>query len=122
MSPSSSHPWPDRRSDQSDIKSVPPITNGNAKSHSVGPDQMDLHGYLPPERVHYGSEEGVDFTNIYFANIVFHVIQAFNLIANASGVLEAAGRRVHWVDSWYYHTHKGGIHCGTNALRRWAYL
>jgi hypothetical protein len=22
-----------------------------------------------------------------------------------------------WVDSWYYHVHAGGIHCGTNILR-----
>ncbi len=22
-----------------------------------------------------------------------------------------------WVDSWYYHVHAGGIHCGTNVLR-----
>ena len=25
---------------------------------------------------------------------------------------------VFWVDSWYYHVHAGGIHCGTNVLRR----
>lgn len=22
-----------------------------------------------------------------------------------------------WIDSWYYHVHAGGIHCGTNVLR-----
>jgi hypothetical protein len=33
-------------------------------------------------------------------------------------VLESLGKQVHWVDSWYYHTHGGGIHCGTNVLRR----
>lgn len=33
-------------------------------------------------------------------------------------VLEGLGLRVHWVDSWYYHVHSGGIHCGTNVLRR----
>jgi hypothetical protein len=34
--------------------------------------------------------------------------------------LEALGVEVEWVDSWYYHTHAGGIHCGTNVLRSWA--
>lgn len=33
-------------------------------------------------------------------------------------ILEGIGLQVHWVDSWYYHTHSGGIHCGTNVLRR----
>jgi protein-arginine deiminase (PAD) len=32
-------------------------------------------------------------------------------------LMEALGMQVHWVDSWYYHTHFGGIHCGTNVLR-----
>jgi hypothetical protein len=32
-------------------------------------------------------------------------------------VLESLGMSVQWVDSWYYHTHSGGIHCGTNVLR-----
>jgi hypothetical protein len=33
-------------------------------------------------------------------------------------VLTPSGATPHFVDSWYYHTHSGGIHCGTNALRR----
>jgi len=32
-------------------------------------------------------------------------------------VLTMIGAKVHWVDSWYYHVHDGGIHCGTNVLR-----
>lgn len=32
-------------------------------------------------------------------------------------VFMSMGLTVHWVDSWYYHTHEGGIHCGTNVLR-----
>jgi hypothetical protein len=32
-------------------------------------------------------------------------------------VLETAGAKVQWVDSWYYHVHSGGIHCATNVLR-----
>lgn len=31
--------------------------------------------------------------------------------------LMSVGLTVHWVDSWYYHTHSGGIHCATNVLR-----
>src|SRR5690606_6317803 len=53
-------------SDQTSIKSVPSIEKGNESSHAIGLGQMNLHGYLARERIHYGSEEGIDFTNIYF--------------------------------------------------------
>jgi ribonucleoside-diphosphate reductase alpha chain len=46
---------------------------------------MNLHGYLARERVHYGSEEGLDFTNIYFATVLFHCLRASNAIAKETG-------------------------------------
>ncbi|QIK64833.1 class 1b ribonucleoside-diphosphate reductase subunit alpha [Leucobacter viscericola] len=68
-------------SDMSHISSVRSIEDGNDKSHAIGLGQMNLHGYLARERVHYGSEEGIDFTNIYFYTVLFHAIQASNKIA-----------------------------------------
>ena len=68
-------------SDLSDIKSVPSVADGNRKSHAIGLGQMNLHGYLAKERIHYGSEEGIDFTNIYFYTVVYHAIRASNKIA-----------------------------------------
>ncbi|MGG6499229.1 UNVERIFIED_CONTAM: ribonucleotide-diphosphate reductase subunit alpha, partial [Bacteroidetes bacterium 56_B9] len=44
-----------------------------------------LHGYLARERVHYGSEEGIDFTNIYFYSVLFHALRASNRIAMETG-------------------------------------
>jgi hypothetical protein len=32
-------------------------------------------------------------------------------------VLEGLGLTVKFVDSWFYHTHAGGIHCATNVMR-----
>src|SRR5579875_1782909 len=52
-------------SDQTHIWSVPSIEKGNNESHAIGLGQMNLHGYLARERIFYGSEEGIDFTNIY---------------------------------------------------------
>jgi ribonucleoside-diphosphate reductase alpha chain len=72
-------------SDMSDIQSVPSIAEGNAKSHAIGLGQMNLHGYLARERVHYGSEEGLDFTNIYFYTVLFHALRASNLLAQEHG-------------------------------------
>ena len=68
-------------SDMSDIESVPSIADGNAKSHAIGLGQMNLHGYLAREHIHYGSEEGLDFTNMYFYAIVYHAIRASNKIS-----------------------------------------
>lgn len=68
-------------SNMSDIQSVPSIANGNSKSHAIGLGQMNLHGYLSRERIFYGSEEGVDFTNIYFYTVLYHCLLASNKIA-----------------------------------------
>jgi ribonucleoside-diphosphate reductase alpha chain len=72
-------------SDMSDIKSVPSIAYGNSKSHAIGLGQMNLHGYLAKEKIHYGSEEGLDFTNMYFYTVVYHAIKASNRIAKERG-------------------------------------
>ncbi|KXP00399.1 class 1b ribonucleoside-diphosphate reductase subunit alpha [Tsukamurella tyrosinosolvens] len=72
-------------SDQTDISSVPSIEKGNNLSHAIGLGQMNLHGYLARERVFYGSDEGVDFTNIYFYTVLFHAIRASNNIARERG-------------------------------------
>ena len=69
----------------SDIQSVPSIAKGNAASHAIGLGQMNLHGYLARERVHYGSEEGIDFTNMYFYAVLFHALRASNRIAIETG-------------------------------------
>ena len=68
-------------SDLSDIKSVPSIAEGNKRSHAIGLGQMNLHGYLGREHIRYGSEEGLDFTNIYFYTVLFHALSASNKIA-----------------------------------------
>ena len=72
-------------SDQTDISSVPSIEKGNDQSHAIGLGQMNLHGYLARERIYYGSEEGVDFTNIYFYTVLFHALRASNRIAIERG-------------------------------------
>jgi ribonucleoside-diphosphate reductase alpha chain len=68
-------------SDQSDIQSVRSISDGNHKSHAIGLGQMNLHGYLAREKMHYGSPEALDFTNMYFYTVVYHAIKASNKLA-----------------------------------------
>ncbi len=73
-------------SDQSHIASVRSIEDGNDRSHAIGLGQMNLHGYLARERIFYGSEEGVDFTNIYFYTVLFHALRASNRISIERGI------------------------------------
>ncbi|NEI66729.1 class 1b ribonucleoside-diphosphate reductase subunit alpha [Rhizobium leguminosarum] len=72
-------------SDMSHISSVPSIEKGNDESHAIGLGQMNMHGYLARGRIFYGSEEGVDFTNIYFYTVTYHAIRASNLLAVERG-------------------------------------
>lgn len=72
-------------SDQTHITSVPSIEQGNNDSHAIGLGQMNLHGYMARERIFYGSDEGVDFTNIYFYCVLYHALRASNRLAIERG-------------------------------------
>ncbi|MDO5722117.1 MAG: class 1b ribonucleoside-diphosphate reductase subunit alpha [Actinomycetaceae bacterium] len=72
-------------SDLSNIKAAPSIERGNRMSHAIGLGQMNLHGYLARESIHYGSEEALDFTNMYFYAINYQAIRASNLVARERG-------------------------------------
>jgi ribonucleoside-diphosphate reductase alpha chain len=72
-------------SEMSAIDSVPSIRRGNDESHAIGLGQMNLHGYLAREHVHYGSAEGVEFTSVYFAAIAYHAIRSSCDLAREKG-------------------------------------
>jgi len=71
--------------DLSYIDSVMSIAEGNKKSRAIGLGQMNLHGYLGKERIMYGSEEGIDFTNIYFYTVLYHALKASSKMAQETG-------------------------------------
>lgn len=72
-------------SELSVIDSVPSVRRGNDEGHAIGLGQMNLHGFLARERIHYGSAEGVDFTNIYFVTVLYHCLRASNALARERG-------------------------------------
>jgi ribonucleoside-diphosphate reductase alpha chain len=72
-------------SEMSSIESVPSIRRGNDEAHAVGLGQMNLHGFLARERVHYGSPEGIEFTSVYFAAVAYHAIRTSCLLAKERG-------------------------------------
>lgn len=68
-------------SEMSAINSVPSIRKGNDESHAIGLGQMNLHGFLARERIHYDSPEAIDFTGSYFACILYHCLVTSNKLA-----------------------------------------
>ena len=62
-------------SEMSAIDSVPSVRRGNDESHAIGLGQMNLHGFLAREHIHYGSPAGVEFTSVYFAAMAYHAIR-----------------------------------------------
>ncbi|MYL24486.1 class 1b ribonucleoside-diphosphate reductase subunit alpha [Halomonas alkaliantarctica] len=72
-------------SEMSHLESVPSIVHGNDKAHAIGLGQMNLHGFLAREHIEYGSEEGIDFTNMYFYCITFWALVASKNLARERG-------------------------------------
>ncbi|MGZ1491243.1 class 1b ribonucleoside-diphosphate reductase subunit alpha [Brevibacterium sediminis] len=89
-------------SDQTNVDAVPSVAEGNDASHAIGLGQMNLHGYLASQRIHYGSEEGIDFTDIYFLTITYHAIRASNQIASERGQTFAGFEDSTYADGSYF--------------------
>ena len=68
-------------SELSYIDSVMSVAEGNRKSRAIGLGQMNLHGYFGKELMHYGDEESLDFTNIYFYTVLYYALKASNRLA-----------------------------------------
>uniref|UniRef100_UPI00389B2E75 class 1b ribonucleoside-diphosphate reductase subunit alpha n=1 Tax=Pseudodonghicola flavimaris TaxID=3050036 RepID=UPI00389B2E75 len=89
-------------SEMSAIDAVPSIRRGNDESHAIGLGQMNLHGFLARERIHYGSPEGVDFTNIYFCTVLYHCLRASNALARERGRSFAGFERSTYADGSFF--------------------
>ena len=95
-------------SDQSDIACAPSIERGNAMSHAIGLGAMNLHGYLARESIHYGSAEGLDFTNMYFYTVTFHAIAASCRLARERGETFDGFDRSAYASGAYFDKYIGG--------------
>lgn len=68
-------------SEISNISKVPSIAHNNSINRAIGLGQMNLHGFLASENIHYGSPEAIEFTDFYFKLIRYHAIKTSNQIA-----------------------------------------
>lgn len=72
-------------SEMSAIGSVPSVRKGNDDSHAIGLGQMNLHGFLAREHIHYGSAEAIEFTSVYFAAVAYHALRTSCALAQERG-------------------------------------
>jgi ribonucleoside-diphosphate reductase alpha chain len=96
-------------SDQTHIWSVPSVERGNDESHAIGLGQMNLHGYLARERIHYGSPEGIDFTNIYFYTVLYHALRASNRLAIERGKAFGGFERSAYASGEFFRKYTDGL-------------
>ena len=89
-------------SDQTDVDAVPSVAAGNAGSHAIGLGQMNLHGYLASQHIHYGSKEGIDFTDAYFRTVAYHALRASNLLAIERGETFTGFKQSAYADGSYF--------------------
>ncbi len=72
-------------SEHTRIDAVPSIRRENDEGHAIGLGQMNLHGFLAREGIQYGSEEALDFTDMYFMTVAYHAYRASHTLAVEHG-------------------------------------
>ena len=72
-------------SEHTRIDAVPSVRRANDEGHAIGLGQMNLHGFLAREGIQYGSEEALDFTDMYFMTVAYHAYRASHTLAVEHG-------------------------------------
>lgn len=72
-------------SDDSNIRVVPSVKNGNEMYHSVGLGAMNLHGYFAKNKIMYGSPESIEITDLYFLLLNYWTLVESNNISIETG-------------------------------------
>ena len=60
--------------EETNLEIVPSIRKGNDVHRSIGLGQMNLAGFLAENHIYYGSEEALDFVNVYFALVKYYAL------------------------------------------------
>lgn len=67
--------------DQTDMKEVPTVRQGNQLYHTIGLGAMGLHTALAMNEIAYGSPESIEFTDIFFRTVNYYSLLASQKIA-----------------------------------------
>lgn len=72
-------------SDMTNISNVPSVAKGNNEMHSIGLGVMNAHGHMMANDIEYGSEESINFVDVFFSAMNYHSLKASNRIAKERG-------------------------------------
>ncbi len=95
-------------SDLTNVGCVPTIQRGNSMSHAIGLGAMNLHGCLAKNQIFYGSDEGLDFTNMYFYATAFYALKASHALAVERGVTFEGFERSQYASGEYFEKYLQG--------------
>jgi ribonucleoside-diphosphate reductase alpha chain len=88
--------------DSSHIDVVPSVEKGNDMYHSVGLGAMNLHGYFAKNKIHYGSPESIEFTDIYFMLLNYWTLVESNQISIERGETFYEFEKSAYADGTYF--------------------
>jgi ribonucleoside-diphosphate reductase alpha chain len=71
---------------ETDIKAVPTVANGNKLLRAIGLGAMNLHGFYAKNGIFYESLEAKDFAKTFFMAVRFHAIERSMEIARDMGI------------------------------------
>lgn len=74
--------------EETNLEIVPSIRKGNDVHRSIGLGQMNLAGFLAENHIYYGSEEALDFVNVYFALVKYFALTRSHTNAFKYGTYE----------------------------------
>lgn len=67
------------------VDEVPAVRRANETMRSIGLGAMGLHSFLATNEIEYGSEEALDFVNVFFAAMHYHARRKSMQIARDTG-------------------------------------
>ncbi|WP_265458255.1 class 1b ribonucleoside-diphosphate reductase subunit alpha [Enterococcus sp. HY326] len=94
--------------DASNIDAVPSIQNGNKLNHTIGLGAMGLHTYFAKNQMVYGSEDSLDFTNIYFMLLNYWTLMESNQLAKERGEVFHNFEKSKYADGSYFDKYTTG--------------
>lgn len=72
-------------SEESSLKFAKDIEKANRLRHSVGLGAMGLHGFLTRNYIPYGSDESIDFVDVFFNIVNYYSLKCSNELAKEKG-------------------------------------
>lgn len=89
-------------SDRTEIDTVFLIAAADDASHAIGLGQIKLHGFLACQRIRYDGVEDIDSIDIYFLNVAYHALRAFDRIVIERGMTFAGFDTSAYADGTYF--------------------